>query len=60
MQSSVPKSLITTSNKGNISSRFSSNSEAVVSELLEDHEEIFPWFYLHGNIFNILNYSPTN
>ena len=28
----------------NISSRFSSNSEASASELLENFEEVFPWY----------------
>ena len=29
-----------------ISSRFSSNSEAKASELLENHEEMFPRYYI--------------
>ena len=29
----------------NISSRFSSNSEVFASELLENIEEIFPWYW---------------
>ena len=31
----------------NISSRFSSNSEADASELLENLEEMFPWYYIY-------------
>ena len=30
----------------NISSRFSRNSEAFASEFPEDHEEMFPWYYV--------------
>ena len=44
-QSRVHGLLTTTSNEENIYSRFSSNSEAVVSELLENLEKIFPRYW---------------
>ena len=34
--------LLCTKHRGNISSRFSSNSEALASELLENIEEMYP------------------
>ena len=34
-----------------MSSRFRSNSEADASELLGNLEEIFPRYYVHGNVF---------
>ena len=37
--------------------RFSSNSEANASELLENPEEMFPRYYLHHDIFN---FQPQN
>ena len=33
--------------QGNISSRFSSNSERKASELLKNHEEMFTQYYIH-------------
>ena len=36
----------------NISSRFPSNSEADASELLENLEEMSPWYYMHTICFN--------
>ena len=42
---------------GNISSRFSSNSEARASELQEDLEEMFPRFYMGNNAINRFKYS---
>ena len=43
----------------NNSSRFSSNSEADASELLENPEEMFPWYYMHSNILRMFIYSTT-
>ena len=37
---------------GNISSRFSRNSEAFTSEFLENLEKMFPWYYMHSDIFS--------
>ena len=34
-----------------VSSRFSSNSETFASELLENLEEMFPRYYIHGSKF---------
>ena len=42
--------------RGNISSRFSCNSEADASELQENLEDMLPWYYMHSNMVNILNY----
>ena len=42
--------------RGNISTLFSSNSEAKASELLENIEEIFAWYYMHSDA-QILNHA---
>ena len=36
--------------RGNISSRFSSNSEASASEFLEDLKEMFLRYYMHNDV----------
>ena len=36
----------------NISSRFSNNSEAFASELLENLEEMFLWCYIYSDMFS--------
>ena len=38
----------------NISSRFSINSEAFASELLENIEEIFPHYHMYSDMFIML------
>ena len=47
-----------------ISSRFSSNSEAFASELLDNLEEIFAWYYIVCDelniVKNILSYFYSN
>ena len=40
----------------NISSKFSINSEAFASELIENLEEMFPKYYIHSNIFGMFKY----
>ena len=37
----------------NISSRFSSSSEAIASELLENIEEMFPRYYMKSDMFSM-------
>ena len=46
--------------RGNISSIFSSNSEAFASELLENIEEISPGYYIDSNVINMLQSSITH
>ena len=38
--------------QGDISSTFSSDSEAFASELLENIEEMFPWYYMYNDILS--------
>ena len=45
--------------QGNISLRFSGNSKAKASELLENIEEMFPCYYTHSNVFNMFKSSAT-
>ena len=40
--------------RGNISSIFFSNSETNVSELLKNTEQMFPWYYIHGDLSLVL------
>ena len=40
---------------GNISSRFSINSEAKASEFIEDLEEIFLQYNMHGGMYSSLS-----
>ena len=44
----------------NISSIFSSNSEAFASELLENIEEMFLQYYIHSNNFSIFTIKNIN
>ena len=43
----------------NISSGLSSNSKASASELLENTEEMFPWYYMVSDVINIFKSSTT-
>ena len=43
-----------------MSSRFSSNSEAYASELLENLEDIFPLYYMDSDIVRRFKYSTTH
>ena len=45
-----------TSNGGTISSRFSRNSEANTTELLENLEEMFPRYYTNSDVSNSFKY----
>ena len=40
-------------------SRFSSNSEAFTSELLENLAELFPQYYTHTDILSVFKYATT-
>ena len=53
-------SKLTNSNKEAFLPIFSSNSEAFASELLEILLEMFPWYYIHSNVFSVLNDSTTH
>ena len=46
--------------KKHFCSRFSSNSEAPASELLENPEEMFSWYYMDGNVISSLISSTTH
>ena len=43
--------------RGNISSGFSNNFEAFASELLENHEYMFPFYCKHNNMFYQICYD---
>ena len=38
---------------------FSSNSEALALQLLENIEEMFPLYYMHSDLFSMFTFSPT-
>ena len=59
MQSFVPNSLTTTSNRKSCLPRFSSNSEEDASELLANPEEMLSRYYMYIKVFSILNYSKS-
>ena len=46
--------------RGNISSRFSGNSEADAPELPENLEEMFPRYYIDGEVISKFKSSTTN
>ena len=43
--------------RGTLFSRFSSNSKTNASELLENLEEMFPQYYMHGDMFSTFKSS---
>ena len=44
----------------NLSSKFSSNSEADVAELLDDLVEMFPGYYMHSDMLSMFKSSTIN
>ena len=55
----VHKPHSTICNKENISSRFSSISEAFAPELLRNLEEMCPQYYIHSDMFSMFESSTT-
>ena len=47
-----------TSDLSNTFPPFSSNSEALASELLENLEKMFLMYYMHSDMFSITNLQP--
>ena len=48
--------LIIIKKKVNTSSQFSSNSAVPTSEILENHEEMFPPYYIHSDV--VISFIP--